>query len=103
MKSDRNHQPGRTSEEIVAIISRYRASGLRLKSFAREHGLSPGRLHYWIYQKYPGASANRRAQPTRSVIAPVFQEVKLTCRPESVGSWAADRKSTRLNSSHLGI
>jgi hypothetical protein len=90
MKSDRNSLANQTSEEIAAILSRYRASGLGLKVFAREHGLPPGRLHYWLYQKHPGASGKRRPQPAKAALAPVFQELKLTPRSEWVGRWAAE-------------
>jgi transposase-like protein len=90
MQSDRNHQSDQTPEEIAAIISQYRASGLGLKRFAREHGLEPGRLHYWIYQKQPGRSVKRRLQPARAVVAPIFQEIKLTTRTPPVESWAAE-------------
>ena len=90
MKSDRHHLPNRTSNQIAAILSRYRSSGLGLERFAREQGIPPGRLHYWLYQKQPGNGSNRRAKPAKRAVAPVFQEVKLTARHESVGSWAAE-------------
>jgi hypothetical protein len=90
MKRDRKCSAGQTPEEIGAIISRYRASGLGLKSFAREHGLAPGRLLYWIYQKYPEASARGRAQPTKALVAPIFQEVKLATGMPPVERWAAE-------------
>jgi hypothetical protein len=79
-----------SSNEIAAIIARYRASGLGLKAFALEAGLPPGRLHYWIYQKPAGASGRRPAKPTPAAVAPVFQEVKLPSRPEWGCSWATE-------------
>ena len=68
------------------MIGRYRASGLALKDFARQQGLPPGRLHYWLYQKH------RPAAPTGSTVAsaPFFQEVKLAAGAALVGSWAAE-------------
>jgi hypothetical protein len=78
------------SEEIAAIITRYRASGLGLKAFALEEGLSPGRLHYWVYQKPDGVSGRRPAKLTQAAVAPVFQEVKLPSRPEWDSSWATE-------------
>jgi len=90
MKSDRNHLPNRTSNEIAVILSRYRSSGLGLERFAREQGIPPGRLHYWLYQKQLGNASSRRAKPAKPAVTPVFQEVKLTASHESVGSWAAE-------------
>ncbi|MCX6926523.1 MAG: hypothetical protein NT154_25435 [Verrucomicrobia bacterium] len=55
MKDDSNRRQGQTSEAIATIVSRYRASGLGLERFARQHGIPPGRLHYWLYRKHPGA------------------------------------------------
>jgi transposase-like protein len=90
MKNDRNHLPNGTPEEIAAILTRYRASGLGLERFAREHGIPPGRLHYWLYQKQSGEGSRRRTQPTQPALTPVFQEIQLAARPESVGTWAAE-------------
>jgi hypothetical protein len=90
MKSDRNHRPNGTAGELAAIISNYRASGLGLKAFAREQGLSPGRLHYWLYQKQPCGCSSRRTKPTKVAGAPIFQEVKLTTGMPPAGSWAAE-------------
>ena len=78
MKSD-FHDRDVGAQEIVSWITRYRASGLSLAVFAREHGITPGRLRYWIYYK------QRRFKESPP---PVFQELKLTA---PVGpSWAAE-------------
>jgi hypothetical protein len=90
MKSDRNHPATRTAPEIAATITRYRASGLGLERFAREQGIPPGRLHYWLYQKQPGEVARRRLPSAKPAGAPIFQEIKLTSAPPSVESWAME-------------
>jgi transposase-like protein len=56
--------------ERARWIGRYRASGLSVKRFAQRHGLSPGQLHYWVYQ-----SPKREKSSTS---APMFQEVRLS-------------------------
>ena len=90
MKRHRRGSLNASSEEIGSIIARYRASGLGLKAFAEEEGLPPGRLHYWIYEKSAGVRGRGSTQPTPAVAAPVFQEVKLPCRPEWGCGWAAE-------------
>jgi hypothetical protein len=90
MKRHRVPSFNASSNEIAAIIARYRASGLGLKAFALEEGLPPGRLHYWIYQKSAGASGRRPAKPTPATVAPVFQEVKLPSSPEWGCVWVAE-------------
>lgn len=83
MKNDLPASRGCTREEISVWIRRYRASGLALGAFAEQHGLSPNRLHYWVYDR-------RFAQPRPSVtVAPVFQELKVTAALPPPG-WAAE-------------
>jgi hypothetical protein len=89
MKSDRHSNINESSEEMAAIISRYRASGLGLEAFARKNGLPPGRLHYWIYQKHARPTNYQQAEPSTQAISPVFQEIKLPSMPQS-GNWAAE-------------
>ncbi len=80
MKSD-SHDRDVGAQEIASWISRYRASGLSLASFAQEHGIPRGRLQYWVYQK-------QRMALVRAGAAPMFQELKLNA---PVGqSWAAE-------------
>jgi hypothetical protein len=79
-----------SSDEIDTLVGRYRASGLGLKAFAREEGLPPGRLRYWIYRKPAGASVRRPAKPTPAAVAPVFQEVRLPSGPQWGCGWAAE-------------
>ena len=90
MKDHRVASINASSNEIADIIARYRASGLGLKAFAREEGLPPGRLHYWVYQKAAGVTGRRPSRPTSAATAPVFQEVKLASRPEWSCGWAAE-------------
>ena len=90
MKHDRNHHPVERSDETAVLISRYRASGLTLKDFAREHGLPPGRLHYWLYQKHRAASPGGSPRRSRPAHAAVFQEVKLAACAPLAPSWAAE-------------
>lgn len=73
-------------QEMGVLISRYRTSGLGLKRFAREHGISPTRLHYWVYQKSRGKA--RKAY--RAVRSPMFQEVKMAAGLPAMQSWAAE-------------
>lgn len=79
-----------SSNEITAVIARYRASGLGLKAFALKEGLPAGRLHYWVYQKPAEATGRRPRPPTPAALAPVFQEVELPFRPEGDGGWVAE-------------
>jgi len=72
---------------ISAWISRYRASGLSLRKFAQQHGLSAAQLHYWVYQK---SRVKAPASTTVTVPRPVFQEVKLSSVLGSAPGWAAE-------------
>src|SRR6266545_8047563 len=84
MKYNSNHNRVHTQEEISRWVSRYRASGLGLQRFAREHRIPTGRLHYWLYQKHRSKPAAPLSQ------APVFQEVKLAACLAPAHSWAAE-------------
>ncbi len=73
--------------EISKVLARYRQSGLGVVQFAHEHGIPPGRLHYWIYQK----GRTWRSEPQRvSLSKPVFQELKVATLPPAVDSWVAE-------------
>ena len=82
MKRDRNGQQSDRGAERARWVGQYRASGLGLKRFAARHGLSTGRLHYWVY----GASKVREAK----ALVPVFREVRLTGSMEPPSGWAAE-------------
>ena len=86
-----NNGIGRREEfsptEISKVLARYRRSGLGVVQFAQEHGIPPGRLHYWIYQK----GRTRRNEPQRvSLSKPVFQELKVATMLPAMDSWAAE-------------
>lgn len=71
----------------MEVIAQYRGSGLSLARFARDQGLRPGRLHYWIYEK--GRAKSRKACKGGGD-APVFEEV-IVAAPSSEGAnWAVE-------------
>ena len=73
--------------EISKVLARYRQSGLGVVQFAHEQGISPGRLHYWSYQK----GRTKRNEPRRvSVSKPVFQELKVATLLPAIDSWVAE-------------
>lgn len=86
-----NNRIGRREEvspaEISKVLARYRRSGLGAVQFAQEHGIPPGRLHYWIYQK--GRTQSRRPLPA-SASKPVFQELEVATMPPVVDGWIAE-------------
>ena len=83
MNNNRRAHQTFTPTEIAAWIRRYRASGLGLPDFAKQHGLPAGRLHYWVYQKGPGM----HRQPGSPLT--VFQELKLA-PGVPLSSWGAE-------------
>lgn len=68
--------------ERVRWVKKYRASGMGLKAFAQRHGLKPGQLHYWVYQRPPPLGAWEAG--------PTFQEVRVPIAALSAGSWSAE-------------
>src|ERR1051325_6114625 len=80
-KCGRAYEP----EEIAQWISRYRASGLGLERFAKEHGIASTRLHYWGYQKM-----RRRKSAQADGVPAVFQELKLAHGRSALPSWGAE-------------
>ena len=82
MKRDGNGQSLDRGAERARWVGRYRASGLGLKRFAEQHGLSVGRLHYWVYGSSPGRAAKASA--------PVFQEVRLPGAAFTPAAWSAE-------------
>ena len=73
------------------VIEAYRASGLGLRQFARQEGLSPGQLHYWVYQKgRVSPSKVVRASDVARVSTPVFQEVRVEAMLPTPSGWAAE-------------
>jgi hypothetical protein len=86
-----NNGTGRREEfspaEISKVLARYRRSGLGAVHFALEHGIPPGRLHYWIYQK--GRAKSHRPVEA-SVAKPMFQELKVGTMFPVVDGWVAE-------------
>ena len=73
--------------EISKVLTRYRRSGLGAVQFAQEHGIPPGRLHYWIYQK----GRTRPRQPVQAAVSkPLFQELKVATVLPALESWVAE-------------
>lgn len=89
MKIDNNHHPVRSIRDIQALIASFRQSGLGLERFAREHRIPPGRLHYWLYQKYRTEEVKPSRNGSGADPMPVFKEVKLD--PSAlIPTWAAE-------------
>lgn len=82
MKSDPDGNGAVSRTERVRWVQRYRASGLGLKRFASEHGLEPGRLHYWVYT--PGLAS------ATETVTPVFQELRLSDTLAGSSGWGAE-------------
>ena len=89
MKSDSNDHGSFTPEEIADWITRYRASGLRLRAFSADHGIPAGRLRYWLYQKRP----SKPSQPLSPVST--FKEVRLPAGLSLAPNWAAEVSLSR--------
>jgi transposase-like protein len=75
--------------EISKVLERYRRSGLGAVQFAQEHGIPPGRLHYWIHQK--GRSKSRRPL-LAAASKPVFRELEVATMLPVVDGWVAEVK-----------
>ena len=76
-----------SATEISQVLTRYRQSGLGAVQFAQEHGIPPGRLHDWLYQK--GRTRPRRTGPG-SAATPLFQEIKVETVLPWVDGWVAE-------------
>jgi hypothetical protein len=89
VKIDHHHHPIQSSRDIPALIASFRESGLGLERFARQHRIPPGRLHYWLYQKYRPLGAKPSRNGCGADPVPMFQEVKLD--PSAwMANWAAE-------------
>ena len=71
----------KTDGDRARWVQRYRASGLGLKRFAAQHGLSAGQLHYWTYHREMSTAARN---------GPVFQEITAVTPVKSERSWMAE-------------
>jgi transposase-like protein len=76
--------------QMATVVAAYRASGQTLEGFAREHGIRPGRLHYWVYQKHPASKPRPSVQKLRADRPAVFQELKLQPSSGLFQGWAAE-------------
>jgi transposase-like protein len=79
-----------SSRDIRALIASYRQSGLGLERFARKHQIPPGRLHYWLYQKYRAQGVKHSRNGSGLDPVPLFQEVNLETGSPLLASWAAE-------------
>ena len=81
-----------SGNDITALVEAYRQSGLSLEAFARERGIRPSRLHYWVYQKNHDAKRRSLAGGRGVRQRSVFQEVKLEAGSGlfEIQSWAAE-------------
>ena len=87
MNNGIGRREGCSPAEISKVLALYRRSGLGAVQFAQEHGIPPGRLHYWIYQKGRG----RPRQSLRAAVSkPVFQELKVATLLPVVDGWVAE-------------
>ena len=94
--NDRNNHPLiSTSKDMAAVVAAYRRSGLSLKQFARERGVRPTQLHYWVYQKKQAAKPRPLVKEPRAARRAVFQEVKLEAASALLPSWAAELSLAR--------
>lgn len=80
---------------MAAVIAAYRESGLSLEKFARERGIRPSQLHYWVYQKNEGTKPRSLTKDPSAGRRAVFQEVKLEVAPALLPSWAAEVSLSR--------
>ncbi len=81
VNSKRDRRGTESEEEMAAWIGRYRSSGLSLAAFANEHGLSAGRLRYWIYA---------RRVATKEAATPVFHELTMPTGWTPGSRWVAE-------------
>lgn len=91
MKKRFNEHRKVSPDFIASLTEAYRASGLGLAEFARQRGVSPGRLHYWVYQKGRTPSSSAASGATgRHPTAPTFQEVEVGTLFPEISPWAAE-------------
>ncbi|MGV1006658.1 MAG: IS66 family insertion sequence element accessory protein TnpA [Candidatus Nanopelagicales bacterium] len=83
MNKNANGQRGGSPAEIQEWIRRYRASGQGLRRFAEQHGISPSRMHYWVYH-----SRVARANQSKPALAG-FRELRFSTPPH-LCPWALE-------------
>jgi transposase-like protein len=90
MTHQNHYDPVKSPNDMATAVAAYRQSGLSLKEFARERGIRPGRLHYWVYQKNQDAKPRSLVKEPRAGRTAGFQEVKLEAGSALLQSWAAE-------------
>lgn len=82
MKRNGNGLETDRGAERARWVAKYRASGMGLRRFANQHGLSAGQLHYWVY-----GGRKPRVWPDK---APMFGEVRLAEMSPAPSPWTAE-------------
>jgi hypothetical protein len=90
MRVENNGDQDQSSKDIAALVAAYRKSGMGFRRFAQAHKIPPGRLHYWVYQKYRNVRSTPFTLGRHNDPAPVFQEVTLGHGSALMESWAAE-------------
>ena len=63
--------PETRREQMLDLARQWRESGVKARTFAQEHGVTPWTLYYWR-QRLKGAGPKRRRRPARPAqLAPV--------------------------------
>jgi hypothetical protein len=60
MMERENSLPNRTKEEMFNLLSEYAGTGLTVKQFCEQKGLSPGMFYYWQKKYRCGVAAGDR-------------------------------------------
>lgn len=89
MKDWTNRNGVLTHQDKAGVVAAYRQSGVSLKEFARQRGMRPSRLHYWVYQKDQSAKPRSPTVESQGTTG-VFQEVKLEASSALLRSWAVE-------------
>ena len=82
-----------SATEISQVLARYRRSGLRAVPFSQKHGIPPGRLQDWLYQK--GRTQPRQPGPG-SAAKPLFQELQVATLLPGVESTAEAQRDAEF-------
>ena len=95
MNDENKYEAITIRKEMAGVVAAYQQSGRSLKEFARERGIRPGLLHYWVYQKNRKAKPVSLAQKPQAGRRTVFQEIKLEAGSTWLPSWAAEVSLSR--------
>src|SRR5690625_5569273 len=89
------------AEKMYALIDQWRASGKTQKVFCGEHDIKVGTFAWWVARKKRDESLDSGFALVDMAGQPGSGKVEITY-PNGVRI-SLDRKSTRLNSSHVAI